>query len=141
MEFVLTVLLILCTPVCLVDSMKECPPWFEWVNTSDSSGYCACPSQVQNFIYCDERNRRSSISQDSCIFYDHMEDITRGSWCSFPFPTHATRNGMFILPANVSELNSVVCGYLSREVKGPLCGWCTNGTGPSEYSIGIECVV
>ena len=77
----------------------------------------------------------------SCIFYNHKEDITRSSWCSFPFPTHATRNGMFILPANVSELNSVVCGYLSREVKGPLCGWCTNGTGPSEYSIGIECVV
>ena len=140
MDFALSVLLILCTPVCLVAGMKECPPWFEWVNTSDSSGYCACPSQVPDFIHCDERNQRTSISQGSCIFYNPKEDITRGSWCSFFFPAHATKNGMFTLPANVSELNNVVCGNLSREVKGPLCGRCTNGTGPSVYSIGIECV-
>ena len=106
MDLVLSMLITLCTPVCLVDGMKECPPWFEWVNTSDSSGYCACPSQVQNFIHCDERNLRSSISQGSCISYEHKEDITRGSWCSFPFPTHATRNGMFILPANVVSYSS-----------------------------------
>ena len=24
--------------------VRECPPWFEWVNTSDSCGYCACAS-------------------------------------------------------------------------------------------------
>ena len=125
---------------CIAKAVKECPPWFEWVNTSDSSGYCACPSQVPDFIHCDERNQRTSISQGSCIFYNPKEDITRGSGCSFFFPAHATKNGMFTLPANVSELNNVVCGNLSREVKGPLCGRCTNGTGPSVYSIGIECV-
>ena len=125
---------------CIAKAAKECPPWFEWVNTSDSSRYCACPSQVPDFIYCDERNQRTSISQGSCIFYNPKEDITRGSWCSFFFPAHATKNGMFTLPENVSELNSVVCGNLSREVKGPLCGRCTNRTGPSVSSIGIECV-
>ena len=31
----------------------------------------------------------------------------------FLFPQHATSNGMFALPANVNELNSVVCGNLS----------------------------
>ena len=117
-------------------AVKECPPWFEWVNTSDSSGYCDCLSEVPNFIHCDERNQRSSISQGSCIFYNHKEDISATSClCFFP-----TKNGMFTLPANVSELNIVVCGNLSREVKCPLCGRCTNGTGPSAYSIGIECI-
>ena len=133
-------LVILIVSVCLVDGVKECPPWFEWVNASDSSGYCACPREVPPFLYCDERNQRSSISQSSCVFYDHKEDITRGAWCSFYFPADVVKRGLFTLPANVSELNSVVCGGLSREVKPPLCGRCTNGTGPSVYSIGIECV-
>ena len=44
---------------------------------------------------------------------------------------------MFTLPANVSELHSVVCGNLSREVKvGKVHQWHK----PSVYSIGIECV-
>ena len=47
---------------------------------------------------------------------------------------------MFPLPANVSELNTVVCGNLTREVKGPLCGRCTGNTGPSIYSVGRRCV-
>ena len=38
-------------------------------------------------------------------------------WCPFIFPQHATSNGMFALPANVNEINSAVCGNLSREVK------------------------
>ena len=47
---------------------------------------------------------------------------------------------MFPPPANVSELNTVVCGNLTREVKGPLCGRCTDNTGPSIYSVGSRCV-
>ena len=58
----------------------------------------------------------------------------------FLFPQHATSNGMFALPANVNEINSVVRGDLSREVKSPSCGRCINDTGPSVYSVGVECV-
>ena len=47
---------------------------------------------------------------------------------------------MFPLPANVSELNTVVCGNLTREVKGPMCGSCTANTGPSIYFVGSRCV-
>ena len=56
---------------------------------------------------------------------------------SFLFPQHATRNGMFALPANVNEINSVVCGNLSREVKSPSWGRCINDTGPSVYFVGV----
>ena len=123
--------------VWLVDGVKQCPPWFEWVNTSDSSGYCACASELPLGIHCEQINQVSALLQGFCTFYDWREDIIRASSCPFLF---ATKNGMFTLPANVSELNSVVCGALSREVKGPSCGRCTNGTGPSVYSNGIECV-
>ena len=121
----------------LVEGKKECPPWFEWVNISDSSGYCACSINLPIFVYCDERTQKSSISQGSCTFYD---STIRGSRCPFLFPDDIIKDGIFSLPPNVSELNSVVCGNLSREVKGPLCGRCTNNTGPSIYHVGSRCV-
>ena len=130
--------LLVMTVVSIVEAVEECPPWFEWVNISDSSGYCACSSNVPIFVYCEERSQKSSISQASCTFYDSQ--IIRGSWCSFLFQDDAIKDGIFPLPSNVSELNSVVCGNLSREVKGPLCGRCTNNTGPSVYHVGSRCV-
>ena len=123
-----------------VDRVNECPPLFDWVNTSDSSGYCACASKLLTGIYCDQRNQVSSLVEGYCTFYDSKEDMVGTFWCPFLFPQHATSNGMFALPANVNELNSVVCGNLSREVKSPSCGRCINDTGPSVYSVGVECV-
>ena len=135
---VVSLLVVLVVSACLVDG---CPPWFEWVNTSDTGcGYCACPRDVPYYIHCDERKQISSILQASCMFYNSEKDIITASGCSFFLPESVTNNGIFALPANVSELNSVMCGNLSREVKPPLCGRCTNGTGPSIYSIGIKCV-
>ena len=46
----------------LVEGEKECPPFFEWVNTSDSSGYCACAEEVPTGIQCDQRNQVSLLS-------------------------------------------------------------------------------
>ena len=120
--------------------LKECPPWFEWVNTSASSGYCACTEEIPRSIQCDQRNQISWLAQGSCIFYDLKENATLATWCPFLFPNNATKNGQFPIHSKVSELNSVVCGNLSREVKGPLCGRCTNNTGPSIYFVGTKCV-
>ena len=124
----------------LVEREKECPPFFEWMNTSDSSGYCACAEEVPPGIQCDQRNQESSLLQGFCTFYDSEQDIIWVSKSPFVFPESVTKNAKFVLPSNVSELNSVVCGKLSREVKGPLCGRCTNNTGPSIYSVEDECV-
>ena len=124
----------------LVEGDKECPPFFEWVNTSDSSRYCVCDEEVPPGIQCEQRNQVSLLSQGYCTFYDSKEDIIWVSKCPFLFPKSVTKNAKFVLPSNVSELNSVVCKNLSREVKGPSCGRCTNRTGPSFYSFGVECV-
>ena len=125
----------------LVEGEKECPPFFEWMNTSDSSGYCACAEELPpGSIQCEQRHQVSLLLQGFCTFYDSEEDIIRVSKCPFVFPESMTKNAKFVLPSNVSELNSVVCRSLSREVKGPLCGRCINNTGPSIYSVGVECV-
>ena len=120
--------------------MRECPPWFEWVNTSDSCGYCVCATVTPSFIDCDQIHQTSYLLQGSCTFYDAENDQILNSWCPFLFPNDVLQDGMFPLPANVSELNTVVCGNLTREVKGPLCGRCTDNTGPSIYSVGSRCV-
>ena len=120
--------------------VRECPPWFEWVNTSDSCGYCACSAVTPSYIHCAQILQKSYLSQGSCTFYDAESDQIWSSWCPFLFPDDVLQDGMFPLPANVSDLNTIVCGNLTREVKGPLCGRCTANTGPSIYSVGSRCV-
>ena len=119
------------------NGVRECPPWFEWVNTSDSSGYCVCATAATPMVtICSQQKQTSYVLQSSCTFYDAKSDQIWGSRCPFFFPDDVIQDGMFPLPANVSELNTVVCGNLTREVKGPLCGRCTGNTGPSIYSVG-----
>ena len=120
--------------VGLAERVNHCPPWFKWVNTSFSSGYCACHVETPRCIYCDQMNQTSSLLQSCCAFHNSRENKTRVYWCYFLFSNQLS------LPSNVSELNSVVCQNLRREVKPPLCGRCTNGTGPSVYSVGSKCV-
>ena len=119
-------------------SAEECPPWFEWVNASDSSGYCVCSQTLTGLIECDQINQRSSLTLASCIFYDSDIDDVVAAPCPYLLPESA---GLTLpLPGNLSDLNEFVCGNFSREVRGPLCGQCTGNTGPSVYSVGNQCV-
>ena len=117
----------------------DCPPWFKWMNTSEPH-YCACVTLVKEYIVCDQQNQTSSLRQGACIFYNsNISDVVVGA-CSFFFPKSLIKEGLISLPRNVSKLNKFVCGSLKREEVGPLCGKCTNNTGPSVYSVGNECV-
>ena len=119
-------------------STRDCPPWFKWVNTSYSSGYCVCASEVIGPIQCDQINQKSYLRLAGCVFYDSDKDEIVAARCPFIFPNSNALK--FLLPDNVNDLNKFVCGNFSREVKGPLCGKCTGNTGPSIYSVGSECV-
>ena len=120
---------------------RECPPWFEWVNTtSNSPGYCACAPNLPPYVHCNQREQVSFLARGACCFYYAQEDAIQCGWCPFVLPDHVIEKGQFRLPTNVSELNTVLCGYLIRQVKGPMCGRCTNNTGPSIYSVGSRCV-
>ena len=126
--------------VSVTEGVKECPPWFKWVNTSDSCGYCGC-DPVPFGVICNHGKQTSSIRLGYCVFYDSAENEVTGSWCQSVFPKSVTNDENIVpLPLNVSDLNTFVCGSLNREVKGPLCGKCTGDTGPSIYSIGNQCV-
>ena len=126
--------------VSMTEGVKECPPWFKWVKTSDSCGYCAC-DPLSIGVICDQENQTSSIRLGYCVFYDSAENEVTGSQCQSVFPKSVTNDEHLIpLPRNVSDLNTFVCGSLNREVKGPLCGKCTGDTGPSIYSVGNQCV-
>ena len=123
------------------DGVRECPPWFKWVNTTDSHfPHCVCSQAMSDCIDCNQENQQSSLKPASCVFYDSDSDEVVAALCPFLFPKHMLENGVVPLPTNVSELNAFVCGNLRREVEGPLCGKCTKGTGPSIYSTGNECV-
>ena len=141
---VLSIVILLVTVVGNTEQVGDCPPWFEWVNAtwpSTNGTYCACSSTSLDFyIRCDQRQQQSSLRLASCVFYDSQADDVVVAACPFLFPKHMIKNNVIPLPQNVSELNAIICGNLSREVKGPLCGKCVNGTGPSIYSIGNECV-
>ena len=125
----------------LLDRVRECPPWFEWVNsTSNSPGYCACTPNLPPYVRCNQREQVSFLARGACCFYYAQEDAIRCGWCPFVLPDHVIEKGQFRLPTNVSELNTVLCGNLIRQVKGPMCGRCTDNTGPSIYSVGSRCV-
>ena len=125
----------------VTESVKECPPWFKWVNTSESCGYCACGKGLPWDVLCDQEKQESSIRLGYCMFYDSAEKEVTGALCMSLFPKCTINDEYLIpLPPNVSDLNTFVCGSLNREVKGPLCGKCTGDTGPSIYSVGNQCV-
>ena len=58
------------------------------------------------------------------------------------FPRDSSRIPSFCYPfqKNRHSLNSIICSSLHREVRGSMCGRCTNGTGPSVNSAGSQCV-
>ena len=118
---------------------RDCPPWFKWVNTSGPH-YCVCVTVVKDYIVCDQENQMSSLRQASCMFYNSEIADVVAARCSLIFPKDVIKDNFIPLPRNVTELNRFVCGSLNREEKGPLCGRCANGTGPSVYSVGNECV-
>ena len=60
--------------------------------------------------------------------------------CPYVLPGHLFVDQLLKLPQDVTELNSVMCDGLSREVGQSMCGRCANGTGPSVTSLGSQCV-
>ena len=119
----------------------ECPPWFilEHSNTS-TFPQCVCSDAVDTEITCKQKQHTSYLKIGHCAFKDVENNQTVVGSCPYVFPTHLIHDGFIGLQDKLSELNSFICGYLKREIRAPLCGRCTNGTGPSVYSIGSQCV-
>ena len=117
-----------------------CPPWFTFDNSSDSQyPQCVCSEALGSYISCSQRERTSYIKVGHCAFQNEVTNDTVVANCPYVFPPQLIQNGLIRLPHNLTHLNTFVCGHLTRELGSPLCGRCTNGTGPSIYSFGSQC--
>ena len=116
----------------------ECPPWFTLDYSNDSLfPQCVCSQAMSSYITCNQRERTSYVKVGHCAFLDGT--VTIVTRCPYVFPQHLVHNGLIRLPQNLSHLNTFMCGHLTRQLGSPLCGGCTNGTGPSIYSFGSQC--
>ena len=131
---------VLVSLLCFLPStgaVDECPPWF----TLDNSSQCVCSDVMEYDIMCDQKQRRSFLYLGSCAFQDTMTNDTVLCGCPYVFPYHLIVDEAIIpLPNKSSELNEFICGNLNRSIGTHLCGRCINGTGPSVYSYGSQCV-
>ena len=75
-----------------------------------------------------------------CAFQYSTTNSTVVATCPYVFPDHLIKDGRIPLPNRSSDLNHFICGSLNRDIRAPLCGRCTSGTGPSIYSAGSQCV-
>ena len=136
-----TVLVSLLTISSATGTVDECPPWFT-VDNSRSSLFprCVCSNAMRYEIICDQRKQSSLVRLGFCAFQDNkIHDIVVAG-CPYVFPHHLIESHHIPLPNKSSELNHFICGNLNRDIGTPLCGRCTNGTGPSIYSAGSQCV-
>ena len=121
---------------------EECPPWFILQHGNDSHfPQCVCSEAEPQQIICRQKERKSFLKLGQCAFQDEAINATTVSACPYVFPGHLMHNGLISLPRITSQLNSFICGHLKREIRAPLCGRCTNGTGPSIYSFGSQCIL
>ena len=118
----------------------ECPPWFTLDYTNDSLfPQCVCSQAMSSHITCNQRERTSYIKLSHCAFLDEVTNETVVTTCPYVFPQHLIHNGHIRLPQKLTQLNTFMCGHLTRQLGSPLCGRCTNGTGSSIYSFGSQC--
>ena len=127
-----------CCSLSATGTVEDCPPWFVLENSSNSQCVCSNPSEYR--IQCDQRKQMSYLDLGMCAFQDLTTNSTVVATCPYVFPDHLIKDGRIPLPRRSSELNDFICGNLNRDIEGPLCGRCTNGTGPSIYSAGSQCV-
>ena len=128
-----------------------CPPWFIPHNISTthntSQPYCVCSHEFPFLIYCNQFTGTTFLRLGHCAFWDGTSNNTLVlSSCPYTFSDHVFSNHdsnyyhLLKLPKNPLSLNSFMCNLLNRAVESGRCGRCTNGTGPSIGTVGIQCV-
>ena len=149
---VLTSLLLFSSVVTAVTGKEMvCPPWFIPHNIStlhnSSQPYCVCSQKLPFLIYCHQVSGTTFLRFGHCAFWDETSNNALVlSLCPYVFPDHAfdddvnDQHHLLKLPNNPLLLNSFMCNLLNRTVESGRCGRCTNGTGPSIATAGIQCV-
>ena len=120
-------------------AVDQCPPWFTLDNIRGTRlPQCVCSNPMEFEITCNLTEQKSFLQLGYWAFQDSNGTVVAG--CPYVFPDHLIVDHLIPLPNKSSELNQFICGNLNRDIEAPLCGRCTNGTGPSIYSAGSQCV-
>jgi len=127
----------LVTVLSVTGTVKDCPPWSTW---DSNTAQCVCSDTMEYAIICDQREQRSFLRLGFCAFQNTTTNGTVVAACPYVFPDHLIVDQLIPLPNVSSELNQFICGNLSQDIGTSLCGRCTDGTGPSIYSAGSQCV-
>ena len=100
---------------------------------------CCDADQLPRELKC-INSKGAQVEFGYCITYDKNKHTFEFGSCHY-FQSkqghHITERGYVLLPDNISELNSYMCGLINR--KGPLCSQCINGFGPALTSTGFTC--
>ena len=106
----------------------ECPMWF---NYSSATNDCQC-FKFQP-LKCENNYKRASVDPDQILTYNLHKGLI--SWIKIRHRYlggyNVTEIGYILIPDEISELNSYMCGPLNR--KGYLCGECKSGYGPGPF--------
>ena len=113
----------------------QCPTWF-FPNTS-LNGTCTCGDDVNGIVRCDESTREISMLDCYCMTYSNSTGPVVGA-CFYNCGNHLIDELYDLLPSNVTELNTYMCGHLNRE--GQLCGKCKENNSIPVYSYDMKCV-
>ena len=101
-------------------SASPCPPWFIFnANISTNTpkySHCFCSYLLPFRIMCDQMEYTSYLKLGNCAFLDNVTGDTIIGDCPYVFPGHLFVDHSLKLPQDVTELNSVMCDSLSREV-------------------------
>ena len=130
----------LLSTLSVMGTVEECPPWFTLDNQTSPFPQCVCSDVMDYEIICDQRKQMSFLRLGYCAFKESTINDVVVAHCPYVFPEHLVAEGHIPLPNKSSELNQFICGNLNRDIGTPLCGRCTNGTGPSLYFFGSQCV-
>ena len=128
-----------------------CPPWFIPHNGSTthntSQPYCVCSQEFHFLIQCNQFTGTTFLRFGHCAFWDASSNNTLVmSSCPYTLSDHVFNDldhdshHWLKLQKNPLSLNSFMCNHLNRTVESGRCGRCTNGTGPSIGTVGIQCV-
>ena len=107
----------------------ECPMWF---NYSSATNDCQC-FQLES-LKCDNNYKHASVNPDLILTYNSNKGLISSIKIQHQYlgGYNLTETGCVLLPDEISELNSYMCGPLNR--KGYLiCGDCKSGYGPGPF--------
>ena len=106
----------------------KCPMWF---NYSSATNDCQC-FQFES-LKCDDNYKHVSVDPDLILTYNSHKGLISSIKIRHRYlgGYNLTETGYILLPDEISELNSYMCGPLNRT--GYLCGECKSGYGPGPF--------